>query len=316
MLLSTLVTLVALEVILRVADFRALREGESERSLTYRYDAELGWAPVPNSSSVVTTARTIHVQHNSLGFRDIEFERDARPRMLFIGNSFVWGVDAEANERFTDLLRSRIADYATVNAGVSGYGTDQEYLLLQRIWAEIQPSIVVLIFCTANDRLDNGTNIRYDGYQKPYFATANDGTLELRGQPVPISRQLFIKQNWLVRTSGSPAWSHSPMSKSASAGMCPMRPSNSSTRSANSWKRTAPGSMVGLQIRDDKADQHLTASEYRSSLSMAPKPTAALRFALDAGRASRRCRTAGEISCSTTRSFRATTHRVSPTGSQ
>src|SRR5664279_2417971 len=140
-------------------------------------ELELGWAPIPSSSSIITTARTIHAQHNSLGFRDIEFERDARPTMLFIGDSFVWGVDAEANERFTDLLRSRISNTAIVNAGVSGYGTDQEYLLLQRIWPTFQPAVVVLIFCTANDRLDNGTNVRYDGYQKPYFATATDGTL-------------------------------------------------------------------------------------------------------------------------------------------
>ena len=198
-LCTTLATLAAIEVVLRVVDLRVLREGAGERSLTYRYDAELGWAPIPNSSSMVTTARTIHAQHNSLGFRDIEFERDARPTMLFIGDSFVWGVDAEASERFTDLLRSRLSNTAIVNAGVSGYGTDQEYLLLQRIWPTFRPAVVVLLFCTANDRLDNGTNIRYDGYQKPYFATATDGTLVLRGQPVPISRQLYIKQDWLVR---------------------------------------------------------------------------------------------------------------------
>jgi GDSL-like Lipase/Acylhydrolase family len=198
-LFTTIAMLAALEVILRVIDLRILREGSSERSLTYRYDAELGWAPIANSSSVVTTARTIHAQHNSLGFRDIEFERDARPAILFMGDSFVWGVDAEAHERFTDLLRSRLPGNAIVNAGVSGYGTDQEYLLLQRIWPKIQPSAVVLIFCSDNDRLDNGTNLRYDGYQKPYFATAADGALVLRGQPVPTSRQLYIKQDWLVR---------------------------------------------------------------------------------------------------------------------
>src|SRR5476649_813494 len=38
-----------LELFLRVADFRELREGVSERSLSYRYDAELGWAPAPRS---------------------------------------------------------------------------------------------------------------------------------------------------------------------------------------------------------------------------------------------------------------------------
>jgi hypothetical protein len=198
-LLTTIATLAAIEIALRVMDLRILREGASERSLTYRYDAELGWSPIPNSKSTIANARTIHVQHNSLGFRDIEFERDPRPTMLFIGDSFVWGVDAEADERFTDLLRSRISNHRIVNAGVSGYGTDQEYLLLQRIWPTIQPTVVVLIFCTANDRLDNGTNVRYDGFQKPYFASAPDGTLVLRGQPVPTSRQLYIKQHWLVR---------------------------------------------------------------------------------------------------------------------
>jgi hypothetical protein len=198
-LLTTLASLAAIEIVLRVVDLRILRESASERSLTYRYDAELGWMPIPNSSSVVTTARTIRAQHNSLGFRDIEFMRSARPAMLFLGDSFVWGVDAEADERFTDLLRSRISNYTTVNAGVSGFGTDQEYLLLQRIWATIQPAVVVLIFCTDNDRKDNQLNDRYDGYQKPYFVPAPNGGLVLQGQPVPYSRQVYIKENWLVR---------------------------------------------------------------------------------------------------------------------
>jgi hypothetical protein len=195
----TLVSLAAIEVALRFADLRILREASSERSLSYRHDAELGWAPIPNSSADVTTARSIHARHNSLGFRDIEFAPGAGPAMLFMGDSFVWGVDAEADERFTNLLRSRIPNYTIVNAGVSGYGTDQEYLLLQRIWATIQPTVVVLIFCTDNDRKDNSLNERYDGYLKPYFVAAADGSLVLHGQPVPYSRQLYIRENWLVR---------------------------------------------------------------------------------------------------------------------
>ena len=198
-LLTTLATSIALEFTLRLIDLRILREASDERSLSYRYDAELGWMPIPNSSSVVTTARTIHAEHNSLGFRDIEFLPGARPTMLFMGDSFVWGVDAEANERFTDLLRSRISNYTIVNAGVSGFGTDQEYLLLQRIWVTIQPTVVVLIFCTDNDRKDNSLSERYDSYQKPYFVPAADGTLMLHGQPVPYSRQVYIKESWLVR---------------------------------------------------------------------------------------------------------------------
>ena len=80
-----LATLAALEIVLRVADFRELREGLSERSLSYAYDAELGWAPVPNSSSLITTFRTTHFKHNSLGLRDEEFSLDAKPTIMFLG---------------------------------------------------------------------------------------------------------------------------------------------------------------------------------------------------------------------------------------
>jgi hypothetical protein len=198
-LVMTIATLAALEILLRVADFRELREGVNERSLSYRYDAELGWAPAPGSSSIVKGERTIHVQHNSLGLRDIEFTLDAQPTIMFLGDSFVWGLDAEADERFTELLRTRVTGYKIMAAGVSGYGTDQEYLLLKRLWAKVRPAVVVLMYCTQNDRLDNATNIRYEDYQKPYFVIAPDGSLVLEGEPVPKSRFQYIKEDWLVR---------------------------------------------------------------------------------------------------------------------
>jgi hypothetical protein len=197
----TIVTLGALEIILRVVDPRELREGVSERSLSYQYDADLGWMPIPGSSSVVTNARAVHARHNSLGLRDDEFTLDAKPTIVFLGDSFVWGLDAEAGERFSELLKPRIPDYKILAAGVSGYGTDQEYLLLQKLWPRVKPAVVVLIFCTDNDRADNSTNIRYEGYQKPYFVTGADGTLELAGQPVPKSRLQAIKEDWWVRHS-------------------------------------------------------------------------------------------------------------------
>jgi GDSL-like Lipase/Acylhydrolase family len=194
-------SLLAAEIALRLADFRILRQDASERSLAYDYDGELGWAPVPNSVSTVTTARTIHATHNSLGFRDIEYRPDGRPLILFLGDSFVWGVDAEAGERFTDLLREKIPRYSILNAGVSGYGTDQEFIWLKRIWSTLHPAIVVLFFCTDNDRLDNTTNVRYAGYRKPYFEASIDGTLTAKGQPVPRSLKLLIRDSWWLRHS-------------------------------------------------------------------------------------------------------------------
>jgi hypothetical protein len=198
-LLIALVTLAALEVVLRVADFRELRDTVSEQAPGYEYDAELGWAPVPNLSSEMTTFRTTHFKHNSLGLRDAEFTLDAKPTIMFLGDSFVWGLDSEADERFSELLKPRLPAYKILAAGVAGYGTDQEYLLLKRLWPKIRPAVVVLVFCAGNDRLDNVTNVRYANYHKPYFATRPDGSLALMGEPVPKSHLLYYRDDWLVR---------------------------------------------------------------------------------------------------------------------
>ena len=195
----TVATLAVLEVVLRIADFKELRETLTERSLAYGYDADLGWFPEPNSSGTIVTFRTTHYKHNSLGLRDDEFTPDSRPTIMVVGDSFVWGLDSEADERFTELLKAKLPNDKVVAAGVSGYGTDQEYLMLRRLWPKIKPAAVILIFCSDNDRLDNISNKRYDDYYKPYFATQPDGSLEPKGQPVPRSHLLHYKEDWLVR---------------------------------------------------------------------------------------------------------------------
>ena len=198
-LLIAVVTLAVLEVALRIANFTELRDTVSEHSPGYDYDAELGWAPVPNLSSEMTTFRTTHFKHNSLGLRDQEFTPDGKPTIMFLGDSFVWGLDSEADERFSELLKPRLPGYKILAAGVAGYGTDQEYLLLQRLWPTVKPAVVVLVFCSGNDRLDNVTNVRYANYHKPYFATGPDGSLTLMGEPVPKSHLLYYRDDWLVR---------------------------------------------------------------------------------------------------------------------
>lgn len=256
----TIVTLFGLEVFLRVADFRELREGVSERSLSYRYDEELGWAPIPNASSLVTNARTIHVQNNSLGLRDAEFTPDGRPAIMFLGDSFVWGLDAEVGERFSDILQHRLPGQRIVPAGVSGYGTDQEYLLLRRLWPTIKPAVVVLMYCTQNDREDNSANIRYEGYHKPYFATMPDGQLGLEGQPVPRSRLQYIKEDWLVH--------HLWLARLANAVYLNLRyplirvpdPTERLVDETRSFvERHGAKFLVGLQLTDTRLIAHLRA---------------------------------------------------------
>jgi hypothetical protein len=261
-LLVTMLTLAALEVVLRIADFRELREGVSERSLSYRYDAELGWAPLPDSDSIVTNARTIHAHHNSLGLRDDEFRLDAKPTIMFLGDSFVWGLDVEANERFSDLLKARIPGYKILAAGVSGFGTDQEYLWLRRLWPKVKPAVVVLIFCAQNDRADNSTDLRYEDYHKPYFTIAPDGSLALQGQPVPKSRLQYIKENWWVRHSWVVRLANAAYMKLVHPKVTVPDPTERLIDKMREFVETNGAKfLVGLQATDAELVRHLQASQ-------------------------------------------------------
>lgn len=206
------ITLAVTEVVLRVLDLRFLRDGARPGyAFIYRYDPDFGWAPVANASAEFTGSRTVSVKNNSIGLRDIEHDRGGSPRILFIGDSFTWGFDVEAKDRFTEILRRKMPQADIVNAGVPGYGTDQEYLLLAKLWDVVKPDVVVLMYCSDNDRDDNSSNMRYDGYYKPYIEQMPDGRWQFRGQPVPKSRRVYFADNvvvrnvWLARVAVS-AW--------------------------------------------------------------------------------------------------------------
>jgi len=99
--LALLVTLAACEVILRVVDLRYLRMDESGIAPVYGHDSALGWYPIPNSAQ--TLQRRPHracapQQHRVARYRT---RGDAKPTIAFVGDSFVWGYDAEEHERFT-----------------------------------------------------------------------------------------------------------------------------------------------------------------------------------------------------------------------
>jgi lysophospholipase L1-like esterase len=157
-----------------------------ERSLAYRYDAELGWFPRANDEITYTGMREIHIAHNAMGFRDRPHApTKTKPRLVFLGDSFVWGYDVEQEERFTDLLRAELDAIEVLNFGVSGYGTDQSYLLIRKYFDDYRPDAVIYMF-SATDVRDNSVNFNYGAYYKPYYVLVG-GELELRGVPVPRS---------------------------------------------------------------------------------------------------------------------------------
>jgi lysophospholipase L1-like esterase len=163
---------------------RTVDRVRDERSLAYRYDSELGWFPKAEDEVSYTGTRTIHIAHNAMGFRDKDHPLEKkRPRIVFVGDSFVWGYDVEVGERFTEILQAELDSIDVLNLGVSGYGTDQCYLLLEKFFDRYDPDAVVYMF-SATDVFDNSVNFNYKAYFKPYYVL-KDGRLELRGVPVP-----------------------------------------------------------------------------------------------------------------------------------
>jgi hypothetical protein len=199
-ILLVVLTLIAIEFSLRAIDLRYLRLGANDSVLPFAYDQELGWFPVPNSTSTFSgiRSRVTTIRDNSLGLRDIEPDDGAKPTILVLGDSFVWGYAVEAEERLTEFVRQRRPDYRVVNAGVAGYGTDQAYLLLRRLWERIKPDIVVLV-TFYNDHDDNSANWRHGAF-KPYFEMLPQGG-EFRGQPVPKTAHYRFKESGLAQKS-------------------------------------------------------------------------------------------------------------------
>jgi lysophospholipase L1-like esterase len=188
-----LALLIVAEIALRSFDPPMVRLPPSDRVWGFRHDPDLGWSLPPHNARQVTVTRTVSMRSNSLGLRDIELAPGSGPTILFLGDSFTEGFDVEPEERFSDRLRANLPGVRILNAGVTGYGTDQEYIQLQRLWSRVEPTVVVLMFCVDNDREDNSSNYRYFAF-KPYLANVG-GQWQFRGQPVPLSPQILFNEN-------------------------------------------------------------------------------------------------------------------------
>jgi hypothetical protein len=167
---------------------------EDERSLLYHFDSELGWFPDPNRKHEFWASKKIFVSNNADGFRDVDHPAEkTKPRVLMLGDSFVWGYDVETEDRFTEHLQKKFPNYELFNMGVSGYGTDQEFLLFRRYFKHYKPDHVVLLFCTDNDFRDNSSNFVYDQYYAPYFVV-QDGALKLAPGNVAVSESYIFRK--------------------------------------------------------------------------------------------------------------------------
>lgn len=193
--LSLLVAALLLELGTRTLGlhFPAIARPEVKDGGLWVYDRTKGWFHSPGSRGQAFLGGPdegrVHI--NALGLRGPELERTKPPdrrRVLVLGDSYVFGVGVDEEHVFSTRLRQRLerggARVEVVNAGVSGYSTDQQLVLLQELGPRLAPDVVVLVMCD-NDFEGNGESFSYQQYYKPYYEQTGDGTLVLRQVPVP-----------------------------------------------------------------------------------------------------------------------------------
>jgi hypothetical protein len=195
-LLVLVLALLAIEALTRLLGIHfpaVARRGAIDRDL-WVYDRTKGWFHAPLGSGELFHGGPDRglARINSLGLRGGEVSRskpEGVKRVLVLGDSFVFGLGVDEDNLFTTHLekllnRSPDKRHEVLNLGVSGYSTDQEYILFQELGLRLSPDVVILVVCD-NDFLGNTEDFAYRRYYKPYFERAADG-LTLKNSPVPI----------------------------------------------------------------------------------------------------------------------------------
>lgn len=94
------------------------------------------------------------VETNNKGIREESFS-DEKPedvkRILFLGDSFTFGWGVNSSDRFSDIVEKKLNNesstrYQAINAGIPGYGLEDNLILFRERGISYEPDIVVVSF--------------------------------------------------------------------------------------------------------------------------------------------------------------------------
>jgi lysophospholipase L1-like esterase len=128
-------------------------------------------------------------------------------RVITLGDSFTWGIEAGEDEHFPHYLEKILQGRRTAevfNMGVGSYGIDQMLLKYERHGRPLRPDVVVLgIFPHDYDR----TRLSFYSYSKPIFRRdEKTGQYALENVPVPAPKEVYASLKNSLDGTGSYAW--------------------------------------------------------------------------------------------------------------
>lgn len=153
LLIVVFVTTVFLEIIIRLFFSQNINYTQFDSAMMYRH--------VPNLKFAYSRQEfNNEIAFNSKGLRDFEYEYLKNPdvyRVLILGDSFPEALQLKLNESFPKILEKKLSKngrYEVINAGVGGYGTENELLFFEYEGIKYKPDHVILAF-SLNDVNDN-----------------------------------------------------------------------------------------------------------------------------------------------------------------
>ena len=168
-----------------------------------RYHPRIGYTYMPNARMRVQGANGGYlVRTNAAGFRsDSEFVLPGKAgtfRALLFGDSQAAGDHCANAERYSDVLEKAVPGLEVYNYGLSGTGTDQQFLAYQENKNDEHDQLIIGLIveyirrvnCRLIKSLEDNGDAAY--YAKPYYQLEND-ELVLRNVPVP-------KRPWTEQT--------------------------------------------------------------------------------------------------------------------
>jgi hypothetical protein len=195
---------VAIRTVHLVRDGIPFMETPSGRVGAIVLDPRLGWRATDwyMQDLVETTAGgaiyPIHRSQGAHGFRQYGNVQTREAKLLVIGDSFTQASAVSDDKTYHALLKGRLG-IEVFAYGTGGYGTLQEYMILDEVMDVIQPTVMLWQFCT-NDFINNdhaleiASTINNNGWTRPYW---EQGQIHLHS-PKPSGLQV---REWISRHS-------------------------------------------------------------------------------------------------------------------
>ena len=147
--LGIFLSLIVIEIILRILGYTPWHYDKSNNPSIYRFDNELGWISKSGKFSMSVSKSNKDIFEMTIendSSRKI-YGNPAENKILFLGGSFTQGWGVNDNETFTNNVQKDFKNYQIKNFGQGGYGSVQSYLLLKRLYDEgAKPKLVVYSF--------------------------------------------------------------------------------------------------------------------------------------------------------------------------